>query len=374
MKKIVSISFALGIFLMSLSVFSQETKVKVRKKRVKTQTAQTNGLQNAEIKNPNNTSGLVKEEVVSKPIVSEEVRPVSVGRPSQSGNTLETPKVNVEQSVKPKSEVIATEDEILNHTEAVITPVSNGSVNWTQQYIEATGISVIDNERFKNPAQARAMASRGAVVVAQRNLLEIIKGVNVTSETKVQDMMVTSDFIYTRIDGMIKGAQQIGEAIEKNGAIEVKMRVPIYEKNGLAPIVADKIPMSGRLKAKNETAENTETKPAKDAAESLEQVIFNLAGKKIDPSMFPVIVDKDNNVVLDFSKYYDAKNGTFPKLIQASGKIMEELGFMQGKKVVDLLSAENGKFVIDNSNLKKVNWGKIGSTAAKIGKFLLMLI
>jgi hypothetical protein len=46
----------------------------------------------------------------------------------------------------------------------------------------------------------------------------------------------------------------------------------------------------------------------------------------------------------------------------------------QGKKIVDLIGAGTGKFVIDNDNLKKVNWGKIGTTAAKIGKFLLMLI
>ena len=42
-----------------------------------------------------------------------------------------------------------------------------------------SGSSVIDNERFKLLAQAKAMAIRGATVIAQRNLLEIINGVNI---------------------------------------------------------------------------------------------------------------------------------------------------------------------------------------------------
>ena len=40
-------------------------------------------------------------------------------------------------------------------------------VNWTTQYIEAKGWSVIDTARFKIPGQAKLMARRGAVVDAQ---------------------------------------------------------------------------------------------------------------------------------------------------------------------------------------------------------------
>src|SRR5690606_37275715 len=120
------------------------------------------------------------------------------------------------------------------YTQPVIENKPNGSINWTQQYVEAKGQSVIDNERFKNPAQAKAMATRGAVVVAQRNLLEMVQGVNVVGETTVQDMITTSDYIYTRVEGLIKGAQQFGPAKELDGMIEVTMRMPIYGNDGIA--------------------------------------------------------------------------------------------------------------------------------------------
>jgi hypothetical protein len=289
-------------------------------------------------------------------------------RPTPTQEVRPTP-VPQEQTSTPKPTPV---DDIIVKSEPVITTVPNGNVNWTEQFIYAVGESVIDNERFKNPAQAKAMATRGAVVVAQRNLLEIIKGVNVTSETTVQDMITTSDFIYTRIDGVIKGAQQVGEAIEKNGMMQVRMRVSLYEKDGLGPIVAENIPSAKKIT--NNPPNQEITNPEPDAAEALDKIVFNFKGKKIDPSMFPVIVDQNNNMVFDYAKIYDPKSGKFPQIVKTSDQLLKDLGYSKGVKVLDVISADKGKLVIDNKNLKKVNWQKIGNTAAKIGKFLLMLL
>lgn len=357
--KILSLTLIFIMTFMDVS-FSQESKRKERKRKAKleSQTLPKPIRSNTSSSDTAKSTGEVKP---ARPVEVLEEKPVKQIKVS-------------ENEVKPSAPVEIKEEVVSEKTEDVIKPFPNGSVNWSEQYIEAKGSSVLDTERFKNPAQARAMATRGAVVVAQRNLLEIIKGVNVTSETTVQDMITTSDFIYTRIDGVVKGAQQVGEAIEKNGLIEVTMRVPLYDKNGLAPAVSDKIPSSKRMRTATEEVLKEELKPEPGAAESLANVAFNLAGKKFDPSMFPVIVDEKNNIVFDYSKIYDPKSGKFPKLIETSASIMKELGYDKGVKVLDVLNGANGKLVIDNKNLKKVNWGKIGTTAAKIGKFLLMLI
>jgi hypothetical protein len=304
MKKIIYVVISLGFTILCVDGYSQEVKTEIKKKKSKARSTQRAvPLKNNELKAGTTTSNSVKE---IKNTDTKEVKPTSVSRPKESVKAVES--TNAEASSHGNSGSMTSADEILDKIEPVVTPLPNGNINWTQQYIEAKGVSVLDNERFKNPAQARAMATRGAVVVAQRNLLEIIKGVNVTSETTVQDMMTTNDFIYTRVDGVVKGAQQVGEAIEKNGTIEVSMRVPLYDKNGLAPAIADKVPAPKRLK-ENPESKPAEIKPEEGAAESLEQVIFNLAGKKFDPSMFPVIFDKDNNIVFDYSKYYDPKTG-----------------------------------------------------------------
>lgn len=294
-------------------------------------------------------------------------------------NPTASPTGLPKEPVKPESTVVndgpGIPDDFGTKAEPVVTSYPNGNVNWTQQFVEAKGAAVIDNQKFTNPAQAKLMASRGAVVVAQRNLLEIIKGVNITSETTVQDMMTTSDFIYTRIDGVVKGAQQVGEAREVNGTMEVTMRVPLYDKGGIAPAVVENVPAPKKL---NSTPDGkpvvANIEPEAGAAEGLDKIAFNFKGKKIDPTMFPVIVDQNNNLVFDYSKIYDPKNGKFPKIVKSSEKLLTELGYNKNIKVLDVISADKGKIVIDNKQLKKVNWKKIGNTAAKIGKFLLMLV
>jgi hypothetical protein len=264
-------------------------------------------------------------------------------------------------------------EQIIQQSKPVVTEKPNGSINWTQQYVEAKGFSVLDNVKFTNTAQAKAMARRGATVDAQRNLLEIVKGVQVTGETTVNDMIASSDFIYTKVDGIIKGAQLIGEPIEKDGGIEVKMRVPIYETNGIASAIYDKVPDTKSVNA-NSMNELLDQVPEEIKDEVLQGLAFNLNGKKIDQSMFPVIVDENNNMVLDLSKLYDPKNGKFPQLLSSTEQIFKELGYNKGLQMLNVIKAEAGRIVIDNESVKKVNWSKIGETVAKIGKFLLILI
>ncbi len=50
------------------------------------------------------------------------------------------------------------------------------------------------------------LSKRAAIVEAQRNLLELIEGVRITSGTTVKDMTLQSDVIGTRVKGMIRGA------------------------------------------------------------------------------------------------------------------------------------------------------------------------
>jgi len=299
----------------------------------------------------------------------------------------ESPQISVNPAeVKPQSEIkeqaetkpitVAEAkpldiDHIIQQSKPIIEEKPNGQINWTEQYIEAKGQSVIDNERFKNPAQAKLMAQRGAVVDAQRNLLEIIKGVNVTSETTVQDMITTHDYIYTRIDGVIKGAQMVGEPIEKNGVIEVRMRVPIYEQNGIAPAIYQDIPS---LKKTTTVSDVVNQIPDEIKDQALQGLAFNMGGKKFDPSMFPVIVDENNNLVLDLSKLYDINSGKFPKILSTTQELLKDLGYKKGVEVLNVIKTEKGKIVVDNKSLKKVNWQKIGQVAGKIGKFLLMLV
>jgi hypothetical protein len=294
----------------------------------------------------------------------------------------------------------------IRDADAVVETAGKGTINWTAQYVEATGTSVLDTERFpNNKAQAKAMATRGAVVDAQRNLLETIKGVQVTGETTIENFMTTSDKVTTKVQGIIKGAYQVGPArTTPDGAIEVTMRVPLYAKNGLAPAVIDQVPAAIQEQTQEmqsvvgaTASAATETAPVEMASgaristpataktssgattglttESGKPIVFNLQDKKIDPSMFPVIFDQNGKVVLDMSKLYDPNKGQFPKILQSSKELMKNTGFKKGVEIIDLLQDKaTGQLRIADTNKTKVNWSKIGNVAGKIASFLLLLV
>ncbi len=76
-------------------------------------------------------------------------------------------------------------------------------------------------------AQARLLARRAAIGDAQRNLAEQISGVQVDSETTVQNLQVSNDTVRTRVSALLKGAKIISESYE-DGAYHVVMALPLY--------------------------------------------------------------------------------------------------------------------------------------------------
>ncbi len=104
-------------------------------------------------------------------------------------------------------------------------------INWTSGYVEARGESAYPEGVSKN--QARLMARRGAIVDAQRNLLESLAGVQLTAETTMKDSILVSDVVQTRVEGFIRGAVVVHEQ-DKGDTYEVTLRLPLGELASLA--------------------------------------------------------------------------------------------------------------------------------------------
>jgi hypothetical protein len=262
--------------------------------------------------------------------------------------------------------------------EPVVQQKPNGSIHWTDQYIEAKGSAVIDTERFTNPAQARLMAIRGATVVAQRNLLEIVNGVNVVGETTVQDMMTINDLIITRVEGLIRGAQLVGDPREQFGTMEVTLRMPLYGPDGLANTVHEE---ATNLNKQYKTGGDYNTGQAvAQAAASLvagetPAIAFRMNGRTIDPSMFPVILDEKGNLVFDLTRIYDPRTGgRFPQILQTTREMFNAAGYSKGVEVIDVIDSFEGKLVVDSKQARRINWGRIGRIAASVGSVLLTIL
>ncbi|MBK8193842.1 MAG: hypothetical protein IPK76_11795 [Lewinellaceae bacterium] len=110
---------------------------------------------------------------------------------------------------------------------------SAGSVNWTEAFVEASGQAAVDLKKWSNEAQAIAMATRGAEVVAKANLLEMVQGVRLERHTTVKDMMAESDLITTRVEGLVKGTRPVGQPVVANGMVTVTLRMPVFGNNGV---------------------------------------------------------------------------------------------------------------------------------------------
>lgn len=268
-------------------------------------------------------------------------------------------------------------EDIVKNGKDLVVPKPNGNVNWTQQYIEAVGQSVIDNERFKNVAQAKLMATRGAVVVAQRNLLEIVKGVQIVGETTVQDMITTSDYVYSRVEGVVKGAQQIGEAKEKNGFIEVRLRMPIYGKESLATSLDEQSLSQARAKNGFEKSpllaeENAETG---EGINGSNPILFNLENSgEIDPSMYPIVLDYNGKVLFDFSQHFRLKEGKFPQYLQMGKDVLQAFGNQKGVDIINMIQTGKGVFKIPEKSSKYVFWNKVARIAQDVGAALFKLV
>ncbi|RGS70757.1 LPP20 family lipoprotein [Mitsuokella sp. AF21-1AC] len=109
--------------------------------------------------------------------------------------------------------------------------------DWSSGTITVEGTGVAPTSAMSG-IQARMLARRAAVVDAYRQMAEIIKGVNVDSDTTVENMMVTSDVTKTHVSALIRGAKIVSEKALDDGGYMVTMEIPMYgASNSLASAV-----------------------------------------------------------------------------------------------------------------------------------------
>lgn len=119
---------------------------------------------------------------------------------------------------------------------------AEAAVDWNNKFITVKGMGVANPAMATNPAHASMMARRAAISDAYRQLAEMVMGVQVDAETTVEQMMLTSDIVKTRVSAVIKGAVIISEQ-EIAGGYEVTMQLPMFGDNGLSIAVITPAPV-----------------------------------------------------------------------------------------------------------------------------------
>ena len=184
----------------------------------------------------------------------------------------------------------------------------SGKVDWTNGVVMAVGIGAPPGDPV-NAAQARAMAKRAAVVVAQRNLLETLKGVRVDSETVVENFIVSSDRIRTAVQGIIRGATEMKTQYMSDGSVEVTIGVklagqlaeellpkPAGPAQPVVPPAAPAAPAAGSGPA-TPAAPGSAIAPVAPASPMLTGLVVDSRGLNVRPAMVPRILNEEGREV-----------------------------------------------------------------------------
>ena len=194
----------------------------------------------------------------------------------------------------------------------------NGSVNYGDRTIQAIGIGFIP-ENVINAGQARRSAMRIAKQDALRQLIEIVNGVNVTSETTVSGAMF-DDVIKTQVQGAIRGARQIGQPkYLSDTSVEVVYEVKMADISRVLLPMAEKAPTltyddvnvgvsTTAAAAPNQEQAGTDT----GKSGGVTGIIIDGTGLGLRPAMSPRILNQGGSVVYgpgQYSRDYAAANG-----------------------------------------------------------------
>ena len=180
----------------------------------------------------------------------------------------------------------------------------DGCIDWTNGVFYAVGFGV-PNMKFKSAAQRTYSAQVAAEQVAMRNLLRLIETTHLDSETTVQDGMLESDRIRTKIKGQIRQVQMVGAPrYMSDGSVNVTMKMQMRE---VIKVLAE----DPRIKAFSAPHEiqapqalgstSTAGSSTSTASGVFTGLLIDARGTEISPALSPKVLNEDGDVIYGFA-------------------------------------------------------------------------
>ena len=180
-----------------------------------------------------------------------------------------------------------------------IMQAAEAAAQWEQGAITAEGFGTPPMGTYGS--KASIMARRAAIVDAQRNLAEQVSGVQVDAETTVENFVISSDLVKTKVSALIKGAMVVEEQMMPDGAYRVVMSMPMYGTQGLAsaimPAIRDNTPPTPPPPVISATI----TAQIQTSGVGYTGVIVDASGMGLKPSFSPVIYDTNGRAIYGVS-------------------------------------------------------------------------
>lgn len=153
-------------------------------------------------------------------------------------------------------------------------------VNWQGQVVRATGAGA-PNMNASSPAQARLGAEKAALLDAFRNLLAQVKGIQVSSNKTMNNLMENTA-VSARVEGLIKAYRVAGKRYFSDNGVELDVEVPLAL---LTEVVdPDSAQQVGPIKTEGERV-NT-------------GLVIDARGLKLLPALSPRVLAADGKAVV----------------------------------------------------------------------------
>ena len=165
-----------------------------------------------------------------------------------------------------------------------------GTINWQDQIIRSTGIGA-PNPKVPLAAQ-RAGALNAARIDALRKVLETVKGMYINSETTVENAMVVSDVINTKVEGIVRSFKVVDTRYMSTGDVEVDVELP------LSGVLADALlPSPWTTMNPGQGYPGFQGSAVSPQSTVYTGLIIDARGAGVRPAMAPKIVDQQGNEV-----------------------------------------------------------------------------
>lgn len=238
-------------------------------------------------------------------------------------------------------------------------PVPGGVIDWSGRTVRATGSGVAD-PGITNPAQARLMAERAAVVNAQRNLLEIVKGVRINSETRVENYMTKYDVVNSSVKGIVVGARQIGPAQwdSTRGIAQVELELALVGPQSLAEAIEPAL-----AAARSERIPEM-TPAVEEFFRQYSALVIEARDTTLKPALFPRIYDEDGNLLLDTEQALGHTGRTAVHYIRQLDELLNRPEFSRQPLVVKLRQIRGrlgADIVLSRQDADRLRWLKDGA-------------
>jgi len=185
--------------------------------------------------------------------------------------------------------VLSIEYGLCDQNSQIVEQVGNGNINWSKGILQAKGIGVPPDKYFGKP-NASPLALRAAKMDALRNLLEVTKGVQITSQTTVIDYAVEKDTIVSEINGVVRGAQIVSQKYLPNGTVEIIMQMSLYGNFSQLVLPFTSVNPSHDIFPKKQLEQNKSSR-------LFTGLVINAKGLNAKPAMSPKILDENGREV-----------------------------------------------------------------------------